>query len=119
MRPRNPVHPGDEMEADFLRANGFARARDRAVSKTLGIHGGDHVRHPPVFFDFALRQQAEVRETFAATKSIALAFLQAATQAPQPMHCAASMARSASSLGTGIALASGTPPVEVEMNPPA
>jgi len=32
----------------------------------------------------------------AETKSIALAFLQAATQAPQPMHCAASIARSAS-----------------------
>src|SRR6202789_4302686 len=50
-------------------------------------------------------------ETFAATKSIALEFLQAATHAPHPMHCAASMARSATSFGTGTELASGADPV--------
>ena len=58
-------------------------------------------------------------ETLAATNSMALAFLQAATQAPQPMHAAASIARSASSLGTGSALASGAPPVFTETKPPA
>ncbi len=43
-------------------------------------------------------------ETFAAVNSIAEAFGHAATQAPQPMQAAASIARSASSLGTGSAL---------------
>ena len=37
---------------------------------------------------------------------------QAATQAPQPMHAAASKAVSASSFGTRIALAAGALPVE-------
>ncbi len=58
-------------------------------------------------------------ETFAAVNSMAEAFGQAATHAPQPMHAAASMARSASSLRTGIALASGAPPVATETKPPA
>ena len=47
----------------------------------------------------------------AATKSMAEALGQAATQAPQPMQAAASMARSAFSLGIGMALPSGAPPV--------
>ena len=55
----------------------------------------------------------------AATKSMALEFLQAATQAPQPMHAAASIARSASAFGTGIELASGAAPVRTLMKPPA
>src|SRR5271166_869164 len=49
-------------------------------------------------------------DTLAATKSIALEFLHAATQAPHPMHWAASIARSATSLGTGAELASGAEP---------
>ena len=40
---------------------------------------------------------------------------QAATQAPQPMQVAASKARSALSLGTGVAWASGAAPVLTEM----
>src|SRR5262245_38805916 len=58
-------------------------------------------------------------ETLAATKSIAEAFLQAATHAPHPMHWAAYIAFSASSFGIGIALQSGAPPVETEISPPA
>ena len=54
----------------------------------------------------------------APTKSIAAAFGQAATQAPQPMQAAASMASSACSRGTGIALASGAAPVCVLTKPP-
>ena len=53
--------------------------------------------------------------TLAPTNNMALAFLQAATQAPQPMHEAASMAMSALCFGIGIVLASGTPPVVVLM----
>ena len=48
--------------------------------------------------------------TLAAVNSIAEAFGQAATQAPQPMQVAASIARSAFGFGTGMALASGAPP---------
>jgi hypothetical protein len=50
--------------------------------------------------------------------TVALAFLQAATHAPQPMHVAASIARSASGFGTGIAFASGAAPARAVMNPP-
>jgi hypothetical protein len=57
-------------------------------------------------------------EIFAPTKSIAAALGQAATQAPQPMHAAASIAWSASVFGTGIALPSGQPPVRTETKPP-
>src|SRR5262245_21205986 len=54
-------------------------------------------------------------EIFAAVNSIAEALGQAATQAPQPMHAAASIARSAFSLGTGMALPSGALPLLTEM----
>ena len=52
-------------------------------------------------------------------KSIAEAFGQAATQAPQPMHAAASKARSALRFSTGTEWASGAEPVFAEMKPPA
>src|SRR5882724_993965 len=58
-------------------------------------------------------------ETFAAVKSIADAFGHAAAQAPQPMHAAASIERSASCFGIGIEFASGAEPARAEMNPPA
>src|SRR6201996_2190542 len=50
-------------------------------------------------------------ETLADTNSIAEAFLQAATQAPQPIQVAELNASSAITLGIVISLASGTPPV--------
>ena len=55
----------------------------------------------------------------APVNSIAEALGQAATQAPQPMQAAASMAASTVSFGTGTELASGALPVDAEMNPPA
>src|SRR5690554_904784 len=57
--------------------------------------------------------------TLAATNSMADPFLQAATQAPHPIQAAASIAISASSLGIGIAFASGIPPVLTDTYPPA
>ena len=53
--------------------------------------------------------------TFAAVNSMAAALGQAATQAPQPMHAAASKAVSAASFGTRMALASGALPVGAVM----
>ena len=44
---------------------------------------------------------------------------QAATQAPQPMHSAESIAASATGLGTGMRFASGAPPVGAVIKPPA
>src|SRR5690606_32966078 len=58
-------------------------------------------------------------EIFAPTNRAADEFLHAATQAPQPMQAAASKASAATRFGIGISLASGTPPVLMEMNPPA
>src|SRR5579872_2901171 len=49
-------------------------------------------------------------EIFALMKRCADAFLQAATQAPQPMQAAESIATSATAFGIGIALPSGAPP---------
>lgn len=63
--------------------------------------------------------KSAIWETFAETNNMAEAFLQAATQAPQPMQEAESMASSALCFGIGIALASGTPPVVAEMYPPS
>src|SRR5690606_25269364 len=57
--------------------------------------------------------------TLAAVHSIAEPFGQAAPPAPQPMQVAASKARSASALGTGVACASGAVPVGALMYPPA
>ena len=57
--------------------------------------------------------------TLAATNSIAEAFGQAATHAPQPMQAAASMAFSALSFGMRMALASQALPVLTETKPPA
>ena len=54
----------------------------------------------------------------AATNSIAEPLGQAATQAPQPMQAAASIARSAWSLATGMSLASGAEPQFAVMKPP-
>src|SRR5882762_4008402 len=50
-------------------------------------------------------------ETLALTNNMAEEFLHAATHAPHPMHVAESNASSATFLGIGISLASGTPPV--------
>src|SRR5262245_45233375 len=58
-------------------------------------------------------------EILAEVKSDADALGQAATQAPQPMQAAASIARSAFSLGTGRELPSGALPVGALTNPPA
>src|SRR5215510_1662945 len=57
--------------------------------------------------------------TLAEVKRAAEAFLQAATQAPQPMHAAESIALSATGFGIRIALASWAPPTLVEVYPPA
>ncbi len=51
---------------------------------------------------------------FAAVNSAAEAFLHDATQAPQPMHCAESIASSAIGRAMGMALASGAAPVFTE-----
>ena len=53
-------------------------------------------------------------DTFAPVNSMAEAFGHAATQAPQPMHSAASMANSAFSFGTRMALASTALPARAD-----
>src|ERR1700684_187067 len=58
-------------------------------------------------------------DTLADTNSIAEAFLQAATQAPQPMQVAELKASSAITLGMGMELASMVTPVFTETKPPA
>ena len=113
------VHAPDKLDGNFLGADGFALAVIRAAPEEFAFHRRDHIR------PFADRAAAGLAARtlrcviFAAVKSMAAAFGQAATHAPQPMHAAASNAVSADSLGTRIALASGAPPVGTLMNPPA
>ena len=109
----------DETCADFCRANRFAFIRVGAIAETLP--------HPSLATICSTRRVAfrlpcgsKARcETFAEVNNIADAFGHAATHAPQPMHAAASIARSASCFGTGIEFASGADPVRAEMKPPA
>jgi hypothetical protein len=85
-----------------------------AVAEALGVHLRDHASaRARSALGLALRQEARW-ETLAAVNSIAEAFGQAATQAPQPMQAAASIAQLGVLLGDGIALASGAPPVFTE-----
>src|ERR1044072_1192364 len=58
-------------------------------------------------------------DTLAERNNIAELFLQAATQAPQPIQAAAAKAASALSFSTGVALASTALPVLAEIKPPA
>src|SRR5690606_11481909 len=58
-------------------------------------------------------------DILAETNNMAEEFLQAATQAPQPMQVADSNASSATTFGMGIPFASGTPPVFTLTYPPA
>src|SRR5690606_17441899 len=58
-------------------------------------------------------------DILADTNSMAEEFLQAATQAPQPMQVADSNASSATTFGIGMPFASGTPPVLTFTYPPA
>jgi len=109
---------GDKTCADFRGANRFAFVGVRAIAETFCVHLPHHFCHPRGPFRCALRQKREMRN-FAAVKSMADAFGQAAAQAPQPMHAAASIARSALCFGTGIEFASGAEPARAAMKPPA
>ena len=74
-----------------------------SISSTMPI-----VRRPRSGWPWGRRLRCA---SFAAVKSCPAPLGQDATQAPQPMHAAASIARSASSLGTRTRLASGALPV--------
>ena len=87
-----------------LRADRLALVVVRAAAEALGVHRRDHGVYARSALRLALRQEAQVRDLRARRRGIAEAFVQAATQAPQPMQAAASMARSASGFGIGIAL---------------
>lgn len=108
------VESRNVLPLDEFRAFGLAGIGVGAAAKAQLVHLADH---------FVTRSAASIWPcgnkakwlTLAPTNSIALAFLQAATQAPQPMQDAASMAMSALCFGIGIVLASGTPPVVVLM----
>ena len=110
---------GDKTCADFRGANRFAFVGVRAITETFRVHLPHHFQHPRLVRSGAPCGKNARCETFAAVKSMADAFGQAAAQAPQPMHAAASIARSALCFGTGIEFASGAEPARAEMNPPA
>ena len=63
----------------------------------------------------ALRQQRAVRLTLAAVKEAANAFLQAATQSPQPIQAAESIACSTTCPEMSMAFPSGAPPTLMDV----
>jgi len=77
-----------------------------AVSETQFIHFLNHFKGASCRFRLSLWQKHKMGN-LGASESIAEALGQAATQAPQPMHAAASMASSAICAGTGMLFASG------------
>ena len=111
-----PVVAGDDIELDALRADRRALADVGAAAEALGVVLVDHAERAGAALGLALRQQSPRWATFAAVNSIAEAFGQAATHAPQPMQAAASIAR----VGVGLGdrrwrCASGAAPVVSEM----
>ena len=98
---------------DALRARRFALAVIRATAETFGVHLRDHFFNTFLALRLALRQQTQC-DTFADVNNIADAFGQAATHAPQPMHAAASNARSESCFGTRMSFASRGLPLRTE-----
>ncbi len=66
-----------------------------AVAESEFVHLGNHGQSASVTLHSALGKAGELCAIFAETKSIAEPFLQAATQAPQPIQLAESMASSA------------------------
>src|SRR5699024_7312517 len=112
------VQTGDMRNGNALGAFRFAGTRVGAASEAEFVHLGIIALARCNVSTLPCGSLAS-DETRAATNSMAEPFLQVATQAPQPIHAAASMLSSASSRGIGMVLASGTPPVLTEMNPPA
>ena len=108
------VEARDGVEGDALGALRLAFRLVRAVAEPLGVHGAHHGAGAPAPLRLPLRQPPRW-VSLALVNSIADAFLQAATHAPQPMQAAASRDASASTLATGTALASGALPVLTEM----
>src|SRR5437870_7678707 len=113
-----PIQPRNEIDRDLLGARRHAFAVVRARPEPLRVHLRHQVHHPGGALGLTLGSSPRC-DTLAATNNIAEALGQAATQAPHPMHAAASIARSASRFGTGIAFASGALPVRTVMKPPA
>ena len=90
----SPVQPGDIGNRNAFRTFRFAGIGVGAGAKTFFVHLFHHVQHTGLAFCLTLGNNARC-DTFAETKSMAEEFLQAATQAPQPIQAAASMAISA------------------------
>ncbi len=112
------VHRRDHLQRDLLRARARTLADIRAACQTLPHSSAPpsaaHGRPSPACPCGKLPRWV----IFAPVNSAAEAFGQAATQAPQPMQAAASMAWSAASFETGIAFPSGALPVDTETYPP-
>ena len=50
------VHPGDEADAGFLEADGFAGAGDGAVAEAFPVHLPDHIEDAAVLLGFAMQR---------------------------------------------------------------
>jgi len=54
------IHPGDELEGDFLWTNRFARTHNGAVPEAFFVHLLDHIENPPVFLRLTLWQDVQM-----------------------------------------------------------
>ena len=103
------VEAGNVAQRNVLGTFGCACACVCAVTKSEFVHLPDHCAGTACAFHLTLRQECELAY-LGADKKHCRAVLQAATQAPQPIHVAESIATSATSFEMGRLLASGAPP---------
>jgi hypothetical protein len=112
-----PVHLSDELQGYLLGTHRLTFAVIGTTPEMFIHHRGHHCERPLITLGLTLWKLRWV--IFAEVKSMAAAFGQEATHAPQPMHAAASKAVSAASFETRTALASGALPVGALIKPPA
>ena len=104
------VQASDVADRDTLWTFGFASTSVCTVTEAQFVHLSQHSLSTASSFYLTLWQQCQLAY-LSRSNNIAEPFLQAAAQAPQPIHAAASIASSATGFGIGMALASGIPPV--------
>ncbi len=80
-----PVHPGDEVDRDLLRAHRLALLVVGARAEGFLLHLGDHLDHPVVALGQALRHQGLVRDLGRGTASGHQELLDALGKAAYPL----------------------------------
>lgn len=111
------IHLCHDASGNRRRAHCDAFVNVCAISETFGIHCANHAQDAAMAFRCALRQECEMRNFCARKRHRGSIWTRCHTSTATDASCA-SIARSASCLGTAIKFASGAEPTRAEMNPP-